>query len=85
MPFKRTTFLLAAIVAALVFATPANANYRVGISEQDARVFDQPAWQALKLKRVRYVVAWDYYKDPGHTAEVTSFMNLANAAVKTCW
>ena len=74
---KRTTFLLAAIVAALVLAAPANANYRVGISEQDARVFSQPAWQALKLKRVRYVVAWDYYKDPGQVAETTTFMNTA--------
>ncbi len=77
MPFKRTTFLLAAIVAALVLAAPANANYRVGISEQDARVFSQPAWQALKLKRTRYVVAWDYYKDPGQVAETTTFMNTA--------
>ena len=38
-------------------------------------MFDQPAWQALKLKRVRYVVAWDYYKDPGQVAETTAFMN----------
>jgi hypothetical protein len=78
MPLKRTTFLLAAIVAALVLAAPANANYRVGISEQDARVFDQPAWQALKLKRVRYVIPWDYYKDAGQTAEADLFMRLAD-------
>ena len=79
MPFKRTTFLLAAIVAALVLATPANANYRVGLSEQDARVFDQPAWQALKLKRVRYVVYWDYYKHPEQVATTTAFLNAARA------
>ncbi len=79
MPFKRTTFLLAAIVAALVLATPANANYRVGLSEQDARVFDQPAWQALKLKRVRYVVYWDYYKHPDQVANTTAFLNAARA------
>ena len=67
-------------------AAPASANYRVGISEQDARVFDQPAWQALKLKRVRYVVAWDYYKDPGQVAETTTFMNARRArATRTCW
>ena len=79
MPFKRTTLLLAAIVAALVLAVPANAkpHYRVGISEQNAAVFHQPAWQALKLKRVRYVIPWDYYKDPGQTAEATQFLNLA--------
>ena len=43
-------------------------------------MFDQPAWQALKLKRVRYVVAWDWYKDPGQVNEVTTFMNRAEAA-----
>ncbi|HEX6025768.1 MAG TPA: glycosyl hydrolase [Solirubrobacter sp.] len=73
--------LLAAIVAALVLAAPANAkpHYRVGISEQNPAVFDQPTWQALKLKRVRYVVYWDYYKDPGQVAEVSAFLNAARA------
>jgi hypothetical protein len=79
MPYKRTTLLLAAI-AALVLAAPASANYRVGISEQDARVFDQPAWQALKLKRVRYVVSWDWYKNPGQVANTNAFMSAARAA-----
>ena len=60
----RTTLVVAAL-AALVLCAPASANYRVGLSEQDARVFSQPAWQALKLKRVRYILSWDYYKDSG--------------------
>ena len=79
MPLKRTTILLAAIVAALVLATPANANYRVGLSEQDAQMFDQPAWQALKLKRTRYVLAWDYAKYEGLRAETNTFLTLARA------
>jgi hypothetical protein len=78
----RTTILLAAL-AALAFtsssAKSASANYRVGVSEQDARVFDQPAWQALKLKRVRYIVAWDYYKSAAGLAETATFMNAARA------
>jgi hypothetical protein len=78
MPYMRTTLLAA--LAALVLAAPANANYRVGISEQSPVMFDQPAWQALKLKRVRYVVAWDWYRDGGQVAEVTAFMNRARAA-----
>ena len=65
----RTTIVLAAL-AALVLAVPASANYRVGISEQDARTFDQPLWQGLKLKRVRYIVPWDFYKGDGQ-AEAT--------------
>src|SRR4051812_8965441 len=76
----RTTLVVAAFLAALATCAPASANYRVGLSEQDARVFSQPAWKALKLKRVRYIVAWDYYKDPGQVAEVANFMNAAHAA-----
>ena len=72
-----TTILLAAL-AALVLAMPASANYRVGISEQDARTFDQPLWQNLGLKRVRYIVPWDYYKGDG-AAEAASFLNAARA------
>lgn len=73
----RTTIVLA-VLAALVLAVPASANYRVGISEQDARTFDQPLWQSLQLKRVRYIVPWDFYKGDGQ-AEATTFMNAARA------
>ena len=48
---------LAAVAAILAAASPASANYRVGLSEQSAVMFSQPAWQSLKLKRVRYIVA----------------------------
>jgi hypothetical protein len=73
----RTTIVLA-VLAALVLAAPSSANYRVGISEQDARTFDQPLWQGLKLKRVRYIVPWDFYRGDGQ-AEATTFMNAARA------
>ena len=59
---------------------PASANYRVGLSEQDARVFSQPSWQALKLKRVRYIVSWDSYKDAGQSQNAANFLNAAHAA-----
>ena len=74
----RTTLLLAAL-AALVLCAPASANYRVGLSEQNAAVFDQPAWQDLHLKRIRYVVPWDYYKTDFAKAEADQFLNLARA------
>jgi hypothetical protein len=61
-------------------APAADANYRVGLSEQSPALFGQPAWQSLKLKRVRYIVPWDYYKDAGQHGEVVSFMNAAHAA-----
>ncbi|HWK28384.1 MAG TPA: glycosyl hydrolase [Solirubrobacter sp.] len=72
------TIVLAALAALVLPAVPASANYRVGLSEQDARTFDQPLWQGLKLKRVRYIVPWDYYKGDG-AGEVTAFMNAARA------
>ena len=46
----------------LVGAAPASAKYRVGVGEQKAAMFESPAWQSLKLKRVRYLVPWDYAK-----------------------
>ena len=69
-----------AVLAAAILAPKADANYRVGLSEQSPALFSQPAWQSLKLKRVRYIVPWDYYKDAGQHGEVTSFLNAAHAA-----
>src|SRR4051794_20662547 len=76
----RTTIVVVALAALALCAPPAHANYRVGLSEQDARVFSQPGWQALKLKRVRYIVSWDYLKDPIQVADTATFMNAAHAA-----
>ena len=70
--------MLLAALAALVLCAPASANYRVGLSEQSAATFDQPLWQGLKLKRVRYIVPWDFYKGDG-ASEVSTFMNAAHA------
>lgn len=69
-----------AVLSALVFAAPAAANFRVGLSEQKPAMFDSPTWQKLKLKRVRYIVPWDWYKHAGQNAEVVAFMNRARAA-----
>src|SRR3954452_6527894 len=69
-----------AVLAAAILAPSADANYRVGLSEQNPAMFSQAAWQSLKLKRVRYIVPWDYSKDAGQHAEVTGFMNAAHAA-----
>jgi len=75
----RTTLVVAAL-AALAMCAPASANYRVGLSEQYARVFSAPSWQALKLKRVRYILSWDYSKDAGQTQNAATFLNAAKAA-----
>src|SRR4051794_41523648 len=77
---RLTKIVPMAVLAAAIGAPSADANYRVGLSEQSPAMFNQPAWQSLKLKRVRYIVPWDYYKDAGQHNEVVSFMNTAHAA-----
>ena len=70
---------IAALLAALVALPAAQAKVRVGISEQNPAMFDQPSWQKLKLKRVRYIVSWDWAKHDFERAEVSTFMNAARA------
>jgi hypothetical protein len=77
---RSRTILPIAVLAALVLAAPASANFVVGLSEQKPAVFASPTWQSLKLKRIRYVVPWDWFKYRGQNAEVVAFMNGARAA-----
>ena len=70
---------IAALLAALVAVPAAQAKVRVGISEQNPAMFDQSNWTQLKLKRVRYILPWDYFKSAPEHAEVTAFMNAARA------
>ena len=71
--------LLAALMT-LVVAAPASAKYRVGLGEQNPAMFDSPSWQSMKLKRVRYLVPWDYAKHRGQRDEVNYFMARARQA-----
>ena len=84
---------LATVLASLPSA--AGAAYRVGIGDQRGAMFDHPKFQALGLKRVRYIVPWDVFKHPGQLAEVDGFMNRARTdrkevfvtftATRGCW
>jgi hypothetical protein len=75
------TFRLVLIAAlmSLVVAAPASAKYRVGVGEQSPQMFDAASWQSMKLKRVRYLVPWDYAKHPAQRDEVNHFMARARA------
>jgi len=75
----RVILPIAVLLAALLVAPAAQAKVRVGLSEQSPTVFDQSNWAQLKLKRVRYIVSWDYAKYPAENAEVSHFMNTARA------
>ena len=70
---------IAVLLAALMAVPAAQAKVRVGLSEQTPSMFAQSNWSQLKLKRVRYILPWDYYKSVPQHAEVTAFMNAARA------
>ena len=71
--------LIALVLSVLLVAAPAQARYRIGISEQDRAMFSSPAWQRLGLVRTRYLVAWDWART-GQQAEVDAYMRAARAA-----
>jgi len=71
---------LAVLLATMLVAPAAQAKARVGLSEQSPALFSQASWQKLKLKRVRYIVSWDYAKQGFERAEVSGFLNAAHAA-----
>jgi hypothetical protein len=75
---KRLLPILAFLLCA-TFAAPAQANFTVGIADQYGSMFDNPNFQALKIKRVRYLVPFDWYKHSGQNAEVKGFMTRAAA------
>jgi hypothetical protein len=76
----RRLLLVLLLVVAPAPASPgiARAEYRVGISEQAPGMFASPYWRTLRLKQVRYLVAWDWRRT-GQQPEITAFMNAARA------
>jgi len=73
----RRTLPIVALLLCAIFAAPAQADFRVGIADQDAAMFDNPNYQALDIKRIRYLVPIDWYKHGYQVAEITTFMNRA--------
>lgn len=73
---------LTLVMALLAAPAAADAKYRVGLGEQNAAMFAHPDWQALKLKRVRYIVPWNWNRrNQGFVRhEVETFMSRAREA-----
>jgi hypothetical protein len=70
---------IALLLVAVCAVPAAEAKVIAGLSEQNPAMFDQKNWQQLKLKRVRYIVSWNYAKQAFERAEVSGFMNAAHA------
>jgi hypothetical protein len=50
------------------------------MADQSAAMFDNKNFQALKIKRIRYLVAYDWFKVRWQREEVDAFMKRAQAA-----
>jgi hypothetical protein len=71
---------IVALLTCAIFAAPAQANFKVGMADQDARMFDNRNFQRLNIKRIRYIVPFDWYKHGYQVNEVRHFLDRANAA-----
>ena len=80
MTMHRRLLPLAALLLAAVFAAPAQANFTVGIADQHAAMFDNKNFKSLRIKRIRYLVAYDWYKVQWQREEVDAFMRRSAVA-----
>jgi hypothetical protein len=76
--------LLAVALPAVAAPAPAAAasRYRVGIGDQSASMFSHTAFQRLHLKRVRYLVPWDWERQAFQRGEIAAYLGAAAAARK---
>jgi hypothetical protein len=77
---RYTALLISAVLAALALV-PATASarvgIRVGIGDQQAAIFDQPAFQRAKFKRVRYFIPWNAMDDAGQRLRARAYVKRA--------
>jgi hypothetical protein len=69
-------------LALLAVPATAEAKYSVGIGEQNANVFGNPAWRSAKLKKIRFMVPWDWQNpktEPGQVQNDDFWMRTAHA------
>jgi hypothetical protein len=69
-----------ALLVALGVGAPAQAAYVVGVGDQSVQIFEESAFKRLNLKRVRYIVPWDWSKSDAQVQEIATYMNAARAS-----
>jgi hypothetical protein len=80
MRFRVLPIALLALLLLVPATASAKSRYRIGIGDQSASVFSDPLFTALKLKRIRYIVPWNWDKAAFQRDEVTTFMTAARSA-----
>jgi hypothetical protein len=77
----KTPTLILACTLALLGVAPATAGAKVavhvGIGDQQVSMFDQPAFQRAKFKRVRYFVSWDVMRHEDQREEARRYIQRA--------
>jgi hypothetical protein len=82
MPLATRLIAVVASAAALLVApggASAKTHVAVGLGDQDAAMFSNPAWQALHLKKTRYFIRWNAAKLPGEMNRADAFVDAARA------
>ena len=79
---KRKTIAAALVSCAAVAASaaPAQADFAVGMADQDFRMFESSRFEKLGIDNVRFLVPYDWFKKQGNEDEVKAFMERAAAS-----
>jgi hypothetical protein len=80
MPRRLLLLMLAAAAAGLSLVpdgAQARTSVRVGIGDQQASMFDHPAFQRAKFRRVRYFIAWNAMDDAPARLAARAFVQRA--------
>lgn len=80
MRIRHIVPVVAVLLACLVGTSTASASYRVAVGDQSPQMFDSPAWQALGLTKTRYIVPWDWDRDPAAAGTIQAYLTRAQAA-----
>jgi hypothetical protein len=75
--FRTALPILLAAVAVAVPASASAATQQVGISDQNAFMFDQPLFQRAALTHARYFVAWNAARHPAQLRAAEDYVRRA--------
>jgi hypothetical protein len=81
MHLRKALLPLATAAALGASAAPAQAaSITVGLGDQNIAMFDNPSFQALKLKRVRYFIPWNAMRNNAQRTVAENYVARAKAA-----
>jgi hypothetical protein len=72
--------LLTLILILLIAPSAASAKVLVGVGDQQPKSYEDSKLRALKLDTARYVIAWDWYKEPWMIHEADRWIASVRAA-----